>query len=143
MERANDSMVAFAIAHTEALRMTGPRRGIALSWGDLGEGVDFSLSMVSLALGVVTLGGWSAKPVDIFQGPSRDETEKKVKTRLHDDADIKADALALKMVHMAGYPIEEVIAAWTSTVREHDQDILHKRLKLLLIEKNKIMGERP
>lgn len=127
LAEAPDAMLAFALAHSAALRLNGPGRGLAVGGAEIGEGIDFTLSMFSLALGLATLGGWSAKPVDLFHG-SEGSGRAAAEARLREEAELAADALALKMLHQAGFDAEPMFVVWERHADRLDAAGMRQRL---------------
>lgn len=92
---APESVIALLVAQTLAteLLIEHDDRLSAIT-EPLGEAVDFSLSALSMLLGIVTLGGSGAKEVDIF---GHGDT--------HPNLAAKVDRLAFKIMEQSGYSL--------------------------------------
>jgi hypothetical protein len=102
MEAPDDAIVAFVMAHQAAHGLMGHDEKLAKAMNQV-QPADVPLSAISLLLGIVTLGGWPAKPIEVFGGITEDQ--------LRGEFEPKADLLAVHMLTASGYPPAAAAAA--------------------------------
>jgi membrane-associated protease RseP (regulator of RpoE activity) len=138
LETAGDALVGFAIAHIAELGRQPSGRTLAGAAGKAGDAVDFSLSLVSLAVGLATLGGWSAKPVDIFDDAASHRQSTAALLQYRREAALKADKAALALIYAAGMDPADVVAQWHGLVRAGTLSDDPERLQALEVEAERL-----
>lgn len=108
----DDALLAFAIAHQAAMRREVGRTRAVVDGGAGGEVVDGGLSALSLLLGIATLGGWSAKPVDVFDERAAAGRRAQARTTLWRDAVLAADRSAFEWIRSAGFDVAALLRDW-------------------------------
>lgn len=137
-----DTLLGFAIAHIAELGRQPAGRTVAGAAGNVGEAVDFSLSLVSLAVGIATLGGWSAKPVDIFNDGTAHRHSTEALLRYRREAALRSDKAALRLVQATGMNPADVVTQWRELVQANSVPDDPARLSALEDELRRLPASR-
>ncbi len=131
LAQVDDTLLAFAIAHQAAMRRQAGRTRRVAAPAQAGEAVDLGLSAVSLLLGIATLGGWSAKPVDIFDDRSSAAQRADARIALWREAVLAADRSAFEVMRAAGFDPQALLRAWPLQAEPREDGSESPRLRAL------------